>query len=64
MIKAFIFIVAIVTNEGELQMRGIEVEACPEKESFQANMDEMQKQGKLKEWNAICYELPKQGQDL
>lgn len=63
MIKAFIFIVAIITSDGELQMRGLEVEACPEKESFAASMDAMKEKGELIEWNAICYELPKQGQD-
>lgn len=63
MIKAFVFILAIVTNEGKLEMRGLEVEACPVKETFAASMDAMVNSGKVKDWNAICYELPKQGQD-
>ena len=57
--KAFLFVIAIISNEGELQMKAIEVEACPAKEEFVASMEQMKNSGQLKEWNAICYELPK-----
>lgn len=63
MVKAFLFILAIVTNEGKLQMRVVEVEACPVKETFSQGMSEMQKRGDFIAWNAACYRIPVVGQD-
>lgn len=58
MIKAFLFILSIVTADGQLQLRAIEVEACPVKETFAAAMNEMKDKGELLAWNAACYKLP------
>ena len=63
MLKAFLFVVAIVSNDGELQMRAINVEACPEKGAFSASMDNLKAKGEMKEWNAMCIKLPVTGQD-
>lgn len=63
MLKAFLFVVAIVTNDGELQMRSLNVEACPEQGAFSAAMDNLKAKGEMKEWNAMCIKLPAQGQD-
>lgn len=54
MIKTFIFVVAIFTNEGTLEMRAVALDKCPETAAFTAGMDNMKKRGDLKDWNAIC----------
>lgn len=64
MIKAFLFIISIVTSEDQLVTRVIEVEACPAKEAFTAGMADLQAQGKLKQWQAYCYKLPVAGQGV
>ena len=54
--KAFLFILTILTNQGELQMKAVEVEACPEKEGFFSTMEKLKTDGQFIEWNAICYD--------
>ena len=63
MLKAFLFIVAVMMNDGHIEMRAVPVEACPQADKFSAGMDALQNLGKLKEWNAMCVKLPAQGQD-
>lgn len=64
MIKAFLFIISIVTAEDQLVTRVIEVESCPAKEEFTAGMEDLKSQGKLKQWQAYCYKLPSSGQGV
>lgn len=54
MIKTFIFVIAIFTNEGVLEMRAVPVPKCPEAAAFTEAMDKMKERGELKDWNAIC----------
>lgn len=63
MLKAFIFVLSIVTNDGELQMKAFNVEACPDKAGFSTAMDNLKSKGEMKEWNAICIPIKPQGQD-
>lgn len=64
MVKTFLFILAIVTNEGEIKMRAVQLEACPEQNAFSENMSELRKRGEFIAWNAICYQLPTSGQGV
>lgn len=61
MIKGFILIISILTNDGTLQMRAIDVPSCPTAENFSAGMDQLQKDGRLKDWNAICIPRDQRG---
>ena len=54
MLKSFIMIVSIMTNEGDLQMRAFDVEVCPEVDSFHKSMEDLRKKGEFIEWAAIC----------
>lgn len=54
MIKVFVFVLSIVTNEGELQMKALPVDKCPDVAGFTASMDKMKADKKFLAWNAIC----------
>lgn len=62
MIK-FAFIIAIVTNDGTMDMRGEYVAQCPDKGEFYVTMEKMQAEGKFKDWDAVCVDLSKIGKD-
>lgn len=62
MIK-FAFIIAIVTNDGTMEMKGNYVEACPDKGAFFLEMEKLQADGKFKDWDAVCVDLSKIGTD-
>lgn len=62
MIK-FAFILAIVTNDGTMDMTGHYVEACPEKGAFFLEMEKRQAEGQFKDWDAVCVDLSKIGKD-
>lgn len=57
--KAFLFILAIITNEGTLEMKAVPMDACPEKEPFIQAMEKLKKEGQFIGWNAICHEQTK-----
>ena len=61
MIK-FAFIIALVTSDGQLEMKGNYVETCPDKESFVQVMEDLKAKGELKDWDAICVDLSKIGE--
>lgn len=52
--KTAILIIAIVTNQGELEMRASYLDVCPKTAPFTETMDKMKSEGKLVEWNALC----------
>lgn len=52
--KSFIMIVAIMTNQGDLQMRSFDVEVCPEVDPFHKAMEDLRKKGEFIEWGAMC----------
>lgn len=54
MIKTAILVIAIMTNEGELQMKAEQMDKCPETQAFTQVMDKFKADGKLIDWNAIC----------
>jgi len=52
--KVAIFILAILTNEGELQLHSKELPECPEKAAITETLDKKKEAGEIIEWNAIC----------
>lgn len=54
MIKTAILVIAIMTNEGNLEMRAQEMAECPDSQAFSQVMDKFKADGKLIDWNAIC----------
>lgn len=54
MIKTFVFVIAIFTNDGTLEMRAVSAAKCPDAAAFTQAMDKMKERGELKDWNAIC----------
>ena len=52
--KVAILILAIVTNQGELQLHSKELSACPDKTVFVETLDKKKKEGEFIEWNALC----------
>ena len=52
--KVAIFILAIVTNQGELQLHSKELSVCPDKVVVTETLDKKKEAGEFIEWNAIC----------
>lgn len=52
--KVAIFILAIVTNEGELQLHSKELSVCPDKVVVTETLEKKKEAGEFIEWNAIC----------
>ena len=52
--KVAIFILAILTNEGELQLHSKELSVCPDKVVVTETLDKKKEAGEFIEWNAIC----------
>jgi len=52
--KVAIFILAILTNEGELQLHSKELPECPDKLVVTETLDKKKEAGEFIEWNAIC----------
>lgn len=52
--KVAIFILAILTNEGELQLHSKELSVCPDKLVVTETLDKKKEAGEIIEWNAIC----------
>lgn len=52
--KVAILILAIVTNEGELQLHSTELSVCPEKDALTETLDKKKEAGEFIEWNALC----------
>ena len=52
--RVAIFILAILTNEGELQLHSKELSKCPDKLVVTETLDKKKEAGEIIEWNAIC----------
>ena len=52
--KVAILILAILSNEGELQMHSKELSVCPDKAALTETLDKKKEAGEFIEWNAIC----------
>lgn len=63
MLSKFIFVLSLITNEGELQMKAFDVDQCPEVQQFSQEMNNMKSQGKFIGWNAICIQRDAKQQD-
>lgn len=59
----FVFVIALVTNSGEMEMKGYYVNECPDNATFTASMEERRTQGEFKDWHALCVEQKPSGQD-
>ena len=63
--NTFIFVLAIITNSGELSLHSEQVAACPDKQTFVTQMEAMKEKGEFKDWNATCITVPAvKGQDV
>ena len=54
MIKTFIFVLSILTNDGQLQMKALPVDKCPDVAGFSQAMDKLVAEKQFVLWNAIC----------
>lgn len=54
MLSKFIFVMSIITNEGDLNMKAFDVDQCPDKTTFSAEMNKMKSEGQFINWQAIC----------
>lgn len=54
MLSKFIFVMSIITNEGDLQMKAFDVQVCPDKPTFAQDMNKMKQDGDFINWEAIC----------
>lgn len=54
MLTKFIFILAIITNNGDLDMKAFDVDQCPDKTTFRAEMEKLKQGGEFINWEAIC----------
>jgi len=63
MLTKFIFIMAVITNEGNLNMKAFDVQECPDVELFGQEMQKLKNNGDFIGWNAICIERNKKQQD-
>lgn len=54
MLSKFIFVMVIITNEGDLNMKAFDLEVCPDKTTFSEDMNKMKADGQLINWQAIC----------
>ena len=52
--KAAIFIIAIITNQGELQMKAEYLQDCPDKQVVTETLDKLKSEGQFIDWNALC----------
>lgn len=54
MLTKFIFVLSLMTNEGDLQMKAFDVSECPDKTTFYNEMEKMRKEGHFISWEALC----------
>lgn len=54
MLKEAILVLAIITNEGDIEMDAKKMDQCPDKAVFSKVMDDMKADGKFIDWNALC----------
>jgi hypothetical protein len=63
MLTKFTFIMAVITNEGNLNMKAFDVPECPDVELFSQEMNKLKSNGDFIGWNAICIERNQKQQD-
>ena len=63
MTPVFIFVIALVTNAGQMEMQGYYVKECPDTTQFSTQMEDRRTHGEFKDWHAICVEQKPSGQD-
>jgi len=51
---AYIFILAIITNEGKFVVDAGEVMVCPDRAQFEREMTSKMASGEIKGWTAAC----------
>lgn len=54
MLTKFIFVLSIITNQGDLEMKAFDVEQCPDKTLFTEEMNKMKQNGTFINWQALC----------
>lgn len=55
--NTFVFVLALITNSGELDLSSVTVKACPDKTAFSSFMEAEKTKGEFKDWNATCISL-------
>jgi hypothetical protein len=63
MLTKFIFVMSVITNEGNLNMKVFDVDNCPDVQMFSEEMNKLKSNGDFIGWNAICIERNKKQQD-
>lgn len=63
-LSKFIFIVGLITNEGDLKMKAFDVDQCPDVKSFGTDMEKLRKAGEFINWEAFCIERGVKGESI
>ncbi len=63
MTPVFIFVISLVANSGQMEMKAYYVEKCPDKVAFETEMNQRLDNGEFKDWHALCVPQKKEGQD-
>jgi hypothetical protein len=64
MLSKFIFVMSIITNEGDLSMKAYDIDQCPDKPTFAAEMNKMKTDGQLINWQAICIDRGAKNEEI
>ena len=64
MLSKFIFIIAIITGQGDVDISTYDVEVCPDVKAFYQVMEELRKKGEFINWNASCIERGVKGESI
>lgn len=56
---AYIFMLAIITNDGAFVVDAHEVKACPDRPQFEQEMRNKMASGEIKGWSAACISVSK-----
>ena len=59
--KAFVFLLLMVMPNGEAKHHSRIVEVCPDKASIDALFNQMQDEGEILDWNAVCFQFQTRG---
>ena len=51
---ALIFILAIITNDGQFVVDASEIKVCPDRAKFEQEMNGKMASGEIKGWTAAC----------
>jgi hypothetical protein len=59
--NTFLMVIAIITNQGTLDMRVYQLAECPDEKEFVQEMEKLKDSGAFIDWKAQCTLGPKRG---